>query len=229
MTRQHTHATSPRHPTATRRAKAAATRARMLAAATSLFRQHGFVGTKIESIAHEAGVAVQTIYFTFGNKRAILNEVLDRAIAGDDQPVPTLERPWVREAMTAPDPRDQLRIQTAAAREIFERVAPILEVVRNAAAADAEMAELWRINTQQRRTVHSQLVAALAVKNGLRKRLSLSQATDIVFAMESPELYQLLVVERGWRPQDWQDFVLRSLQDQLLDPRYHPTTPDERN
>jgi AcrR family transcriptional regulator len=200
----------------TRQEKAAATRARMLAAAATLFQRHGFVGTKIETIAHEANVAVQTVYFTFGNKRAILTELLDQAIAGDDQPVPTLERPWVRQAMEAPDPREQLRIQTAAARQIFERAAPILEVVRNAAAADPEMAELWRANADQRRTVYSQLAAALVAKGGLASRLSITQAVDVVFALVSPELYYLLVLERGWSPQQWEDFVMSSLQHHLI-------------
>jgi AcrR family transcriptional regulator len=190
----------------------------MLGAAETLFRKQGFASTRIDSIARQAGVAVQTIYFTFGSKRAILKELLDVAVAGDDEPVPTLDRQWVRDAVTAVDPRAQIRIQIAAARAIFERVAPVLDIVRNAAAADPEMAELWRTNTEQRLTVQVHLATALAAKGGLRPGLSLTRATDIMFALQSPELYQLLVAERGWSAREWEELVIDALCRQVLPP-----------
>ncbi|MFD0430969.1 TetR/AcrR family transcriptional regulator [Streptomyces zhihengii] len=87
-----------------RRLKAQQTRNRMLEAAMSLFVEHGYGATTIDSIAREAKVAVQTIYFSFGSKQQILKELIDVHIAGDEDPVPTLERPHVVEALEAEDP-----------------------------------------------------------------------------------------------------------------------------
>ena len=90
---------------ATRRAdKARANRHRMRAAALALFTERGYAATSMQAIADAAGMAVQTLYFTFGTKRALLSEILDIAVAGDEEPVPTLERPGVLAAIDDPDP-----------------------------------------------------------------------------------------------------------------------------
>ena len=85
--------------------KARATRRRIIAAAADSFVAHGYGATLLDQVAAEAGVAVQTVYFHFGNKRTLLKHVLDVAAVGDDEPVPLLERPWVREIQAEPDPR----------------------------------------------------------------------------------------------------------------------------
>src|SRR5687767_8230835 len=100
-----------------RAAKAAATRARMLAAARSLFVARGYTATTMRSIADEAGVAVQTMYFTFATKRAVLSELLDLEVAGDTAPVATLERPWVAEALAAP-PKELIELLVAGTARI---------------------------------------------------------------------------------------------------------------
>src|SRR6266545_2689016 len=81
--------------------KAKETRRRMLQAAGELFAEHGYGATTLQEVAARAGVAVQTIYFTFGNKRTLLKELVDVTIAGDVEPVATMERPWFREALAA--------------------------------------------------------------------------------------------------------------------------------
>src|SRR5689334_18601337 len=92
-----------------RRERARATRRRIREAAARLFVEHGYLATTIEAIAVEAGVAVQTVYFVFGNKRAMLAEALDVATAGDDAPVPVAERSWVEELRREDDPRRVVR------------------------------------------------------------------------------------------------------------------------
>src|SRR6187397_2539111 len=109
--------------------KAQANRQRMRTAAQTLFTARGYSATSMQAIADEAGMAVQTLYFTFRTKRALLGELLDVAVAGDDEPVPNLERPQVLAAIDDPDPVTQLRTQARLAREVYERVAPILQVV----------------------------------------------------------------------------------------------------
>lgn len=209
--------TAPRR-TGVRAERAAATRARMLAAARTLFVERGYASTTMQSIATRAGVAVQTLYFTFATKRTILKELLDVEVAGDNLPLTTLERPWVAEAMAAP-PADQLRRMAAAAMDIHSRVEPLAEVMRTAAATDAEIAALWQTNIQQRHTVLSAFAAALVSKTPLRAGLDADRAADIALALLAPEVWHLLVEERGWAPADWRDWAADALIRQLLPDR----------
>ncbi len=200
----------------TRADKALANRQRMRAAALNLFADRGYASTSMQAIADEAGMAVQTLYFTFGTKRALLSEILDVAVAGDDEPVPTLERPVVVSALAEPDPEAQLRDQARLAREIYERVAPVLEVVANAASADPEIAEVWETNNAQRATVMERLITALATKGPLRDGVDTAMAIDIALALQSPELYQYLTKRRGWSPDRWERWTADALITQLL-------------
>jgi AcrR family transcriptional regulator len=198
-----------------RAAKAAATRAKILAAARQQFVKNGYVATTMPTIAKEAGVAVQTLYFTFGTKKAILTEVVDVAVAGDTAPIATLDRPWVEQALAAP-PADMLRMLVTAATEIHERVGPVLDVVRSAAAVDPDIAELWRTNIAQRHTVATLFAGALAAKTTLREGVNAARAADITLAILTPETYQLLVADRGWTRQDWAHWATGALICQLL-------------
>src|SRR3954469_20889059 len=114
--------------------KARATRRRITDAATELFVATGYGTTTLEQIAERAGVAVQTVYFHFGNKRTVLKEALDVAAVGDDQPVPVLERTWVQEARTATDPNRVVALWVEASRAILDRGAPLMRVLRDAAS-----------------------------------------------------------------------------------------------
>ncbi|NEW42303.1 TetR/AcrR family transcriptional regulator [Nocardia cyriacigeorgica] len=199
----------------TRAAKTTANRAKMLDAARELFTTRGYTPTTMKAIAEQAGMAVQTLYFTFETKRAILSELLDREIAGDAEPVATLDRAWFAEAVAA-EPVEQIRRQVAAAGEIFERVSPLLEVIRSAAATEAELGELWQSNINQRHTVQLRLAEALAAKTSLRNGISAAHAADVALAVLSPEIYHLLIHERSWTPAEWQTWAIDALVCQLL-------------
>lgn len=205
--------------------KARANRRRMREAALSLFAEQGYAATSMQAIAEEAGMAVQTLYFTFGTKRALLKEILDVAIAGDEEPIPTLDRPIVREALATPDPARQLRLQCRLAREIYERVGPVLDVLRSAASADPDIAELWETNNTQRATVQERMIAALAAKTPLRAGLDEATAVDIVLVLQSPEFYQFLTVRRGWSPEKWERWTADTLIARLLPD--DPTSPSD--
>ncbi|MGW6728870.1 helix-turn-helix domain-containing protein [Nocardia sp. NPDC055029] len=198
-----------------RAAKTIANRARMLAAAKELFIDRGYAATTMKAIAERAGMAVQTLYFTFATKRAILLELLDTEIAGDAEPIATMDRPWFAEAVAAP-PAEQIRLQVAAAARIHARVAAMLEVVRSAAATDPELAEIWQTNLAQRLTVQQRLVTELAAKISLREGVSVDRGADIALALTAPETYRLLVGERGWSAEEWQEWVTGALTDQLI-------------
>ncbi|MFH8371196.1 TetR/AcrR family transcriptional regulator [Streptomyces sp. NPDC018031] len=202
----------------TRAEKARRTRQRMLDAASRLFAERGWARTTVGDIAGTAEVGVQTVYFTFGNKRALLKELLDTAIAGDPDPVATLDRPWARAVLAEPEPSAQLALQAAGARRILERAAPVLRVVRDAASADPELAELWRINQQQRHTVQLRFTQALTAKAGgrLRDGHDAASAADVALTVLGPETYDLLVTDRGWPPARWERWATDALVRQLL-------------
>lgn len=211
--------TSPRRHSGRRRApekedgraaRARATRTRITTAATDLFTTAGYTTTSITAIAAKAGVSEQTVYYAFSTKRAILATALDQAVAGDDETVPTLERPWARAAIDDPDPTGQLRRQVAGAADIYLRAAPLLDVVRSA-TTDPDLAEIWATNIQQRLTVQRVFADALARKTPLRDGLTAEAAADIALAVLSPETYNLLVHTRGWSHGRWRDWAVDAL------------------
>lgn len=195
-----------------RTARSRSTRARITAAATELFTTAGYGTTSIAAIAARAGVSEQSVYYSFGTKRAVLTAALDLAIAGDDEPVPTLERPWVRAALADPDPREQIRRQVAGAADIYRRAAPLLDVVRGAATADADLVEAWATNLEQRLTVQRVFADALARKTPLPAGMTVDTAADTALAILSPETYHLLVHHQGWEHTRWQDWATNVLQ-----------------
>lgn len=206
-----------RYESPRRQEQARATRRAVLEAARALFVENGYVATTIESIASRAAVSPETIYATFKNKRTILSGLLDISMAGDDAPVPVLEREWVQELRDEPDPRRRLLILARNGRAILERVTPIYEVLRGAAAADPEIARLWETNKAQRSAGQRELIQAVAAGTSFREGLTTRAAADIVFAIGSPETYRLLVTDRGWSPDRFERWYAETLARVLFD------------
>ena len=198
--------------------QAVATRRRIVEAAGRFFVRDGYAATTLQQIADEAGVAVQTVYFHFGNKRTVLKELVDVASVGDDEPVALLDRPWVQELRTAPGGSETVAVWLRTSRDIFGRVAPILRIVRDAAGSDPEMAAQWETNQQQRHTAHRALAEILDTKGALRPGLTVDEAADILFALVSLEVYVLLTIERGWAPEKWERWAARTVSDAVLTP-----------
>lgn len=196
--------------------QARATRRRIVEAGLDLFVRQGYAATRLDEIADQAGVAVQTVYFHFGNKRTVLKEGVDILAAGDDEPVAVLERPWSERVRDEPDARKALAIWIANSRAIFTRVAPMMRIVRDAAGADPEMAEQWEANQRQRLAAQRVLAEQLAAKQGLLDGLSVQDATDIIFTLVSHEVYLLLTAERGWKPDRWERWIIDTLTATLL-------------
>jgi len=201
----------------TRRAEQArATRRRITDRAHDLFLRQGYAATTIDQIAAEAGVAVQTVYFHFGNKATVLKQILDVLAVGDDEPVPMLDRPWVEQMRDEPDGRRALAIWLSNARAIFTRVAPIMKIVRDAAGADPEMAAQWQTSQQQRLTAQRVLAGHLADKQALRPGLDAEHAADIIFCLVSQEVYLQFTAERGWTPAQWAQWINHTLTATIL-------------
>lgn len=200
-----------------RRQQAQATRRAVLEAARELFTEHGYVATTIGAIAARAGVSPETVYAAFGNKRSLLAGLLDVAIAGDDAPVPILERPWVQELRAEEDPGRRLRLLARNGRLILERTATVYEVLRGAAAADPEIASLWEQAKAQRLAGQRELLRVLTERAPLRRGLPVAAATDILFAVGSPETWRLLVADRGWSADRFERWYADALARLLLE------------
>lgn len=191
-------------------------RRRIIDSAAELFVRGGYGATHLTQIAEHAGVAVQTIYFHFGNKRTLLRAAIDVAAAGDDRPVALLDRPWMERIRAETDPARMIDLWAASGREIFERIAPIMGVVRDAAVVDADVAEQWRLNEEQRLVAFGQFVELLADRGALASGVTVAAATDSVFALNSIEVYLLLTTKRRWTPEAWEHWLAATLRATLL-------------
>jgi AcrR family transcriptional regulator len=195
--------------------QAAQTRRRILAAAGELFVEYGYGATNLQEVADRARVAVQTIYFTFGNKRKLLKELVDVTIAGDDEPVATMSRSWFQEALATESAADHLRAHVRGTSAILDRVAPITKVVATAAAMDPEVATLWDYEEDPRYVVQATAAASLMAKAGARTDVSAEHAADVLFGLLSPELYLVFVRDRGWSAEQWERWAYDTLHSQL--------------
>ncbi len=183
-----------------RQEQARSTRRAVLDAARGLFIDHGFVSTTVEAIAARATTSTATVYATFANKRSILSALVDTSIAGDDEPIPIIQRPWVGEMRGEPDLHRRIGILARNGRLILERRAPIDEVVRAAAASDPDIDALWRQGKAQRLAGQRELLRIVVGSDDLRPGLEHGAAADIIYAIGSPETYRLLTSDRGWSP-----------------------------
>jgi AcrR family transcriptional regulator len=205
--------------------RAQQTRVRILDAAGELFLERGYGATVLPDIAAKAGVSVQSIYFIYGNKRTLLKELVDTSIAGDDQPIATMDRPWFREAMAARTAAAHLRAHVAGTASILERVAPIMKVVEGAAAADPLVAELWSFDGNPRLTVHAAAAESLMAKPGARAGVSAERAAHVLYGILSPELYLLFVRDCGWSTERFSAWAYDTLHAQLCSGRRRGGSP----
>lgn len=204
-------------PRPSRAEQARATRRRIIAAAASQFVTRGYGGTLLDQVAEQAGVAVQTVYFHFGNKRTLLKEALDLAAVGDDEPVPLMDRPWVTEIRAETDPERIIVLWLAAGRAIHDRIAPLMRVVRGATGTDPEVAAQWDTNQAQTRTANGFLAELLAGRGALKPGLDVGQARDIAFVLSNAETYLQFTDVCGWTPEEWQERTAAVLTAALVD------------
>jgi AcrR family transcriptional regulator len=202
-----------------RAARAQETRRRIIDAALRLFVTDGYAPTTMSAIAQEAGVAVQTLYLSFGSKANILAAALDFSIVGDDEPVALIDRPWFQDVCAENDGHRAIARFCNEVAHVFRRVTP-LHVAMRAATGDAEVASLFATDQQNRYNVQREVVAILAGKSGFDVTSGEDRATDIVYALLSEAVYVQLCGDRGWTLEDWTAWIIATLSNQLF-----PTTP----
>ena len=195
----------------------------MLDAARELFVAQGYTATTVDEIAGRAGVSKPTVFAAAGSKQAILKQLRDIAIAGDDEPVPVAQRPWYREALAEPDPRRALRLYARNAAAIHRRSADVHEVLKAAATSDKDLHDLWRVSEDERRGGATIVVDALLEKSRLKAGLDRAAAIDIVWVLTSSDIFLRLVRARRWSDAQYESWLGDTLREQLLPPaERHP-------
>ena len=206
----------PRRPyeSVRRREQARQTREAILDTAQRLLLRDGFAATTIAAIADGARVSVDTIYKAFGGKPGLVRAICQQALAGEGA-VPAESRSDALHT-TESDPREIIRGWGALSAEIAPRIAPILLLVRAAAELDPEMASLLSELNAERLERMTQNARNLAASHALREGLTVERAGEILWTYSSPELYELLVLRRGWTPTDYGEFVAEAMVDALV-------------
>ncbi len=204
------------YQSALRGAQAQSTREVIIAAATRLFVEQGYAATSIEEIAAAAGVSRATVFTSVGGKPTLLKIALDVAIVGDDEPVALPERPRSVAIRAEPDPRKYLALYAGVVTEIGGRLAGIYEAVRGAAGADPDTRELWESHLAQRRQGAANVVGDVLRKGQLRPGVDREAAADIIWLLNDPGLYQMLVRLRGWTSGRYHAWLTETMIRQLL-------------
>jgi AcrR family transcriptional regulator len=184
--------------------------------ARRLFLERGYGATTIEAISELADVPPATVYRLFSSKSGILKALVDVSIVGDEEAVPMADRPEIRTLLAEADPRSNLVGFARITAEVNSRVAPLYRVLVSAAGSDADAAALFEELTRQRQTGQRLIARSLARAGALRPEVRERDAADLIHALMSPELYQLLVVDRHWNSERYERWLANTLADQLL-------------
>jgi len=193
-----------------RQRQAEETRRRILVAARSLFERRGYAVTTLEAIAEKALVSPKTITAVFGSKLALLAEVIN------PEAFSPRVRQLIEELRALEDPSRQLSLVAQITRQAYEPLVTSLELLRTAGAVAPELADVTRQIEARRRQNQARLIASLREQGALRPGLSLEEATDVLWALTSYDLYRMLVVEQRWEPERYETWLAQLLVQHLL-------------
>ena len=199
-----------------REEQARQTRRAILEAALPLFAEQGYSAASLAEIARAAGVALKTVEAAFGTKAKLLTALWDVSIVGDDEAIPLAEREWFREMLAESDPRRQLELHARNARGIKQRLGALTEVMRRAAQSDPEIDARWQIVQDQFMENQTMVAESLAAKDALRPELDAAAAAEMLWTLNHPSLYYLVVHERGWAEDQYECWLADSFVHQLL-------------
>ena len=201
-----------------RKQQAAGTRQTILDAAQLLFEGNGYVTTTMDDIAAEAGVALKTVYSAFTTKSGLLRAVWDLLLKGDSDEAPVAQRQWYMAVLDERDPERQLRLLAHHACVVKSRIGLLLRVIRSASVVDPDGADLWRLIQTDFYANQRAIIDTLHERGGLRAGLGPVEATDILWSLNHPDVWLLLVGERGWTPAAFESWFADTLCQQLLWP-----------
>lgn len=188
------------------------TRLRIVEAARRLLQNEGYAGTTIEAIALGAEVSSQTVFAVFGGKTGVLRELLNQATFGADYDEA------VKQALSEPDPEARLRRAAGLARRIHDAQAATIDVLRGAGVVAPELASLEEEREGVRYERQERMIASLRDAKRLRRGLTVRSARDILWTLTGRDVYLMLVRQRGWTSQKYQNWLADTLVQTLLEP-----------
>jgi AcrR family transcriptional regulator len=201
-----------------RQEQAAQTRRDVLAAAHEEFLRHGYAGTTLARVAKRAGVVVETIYRGFGGKAGLFKAVVEAAVAGGAARAETApdQRPAIQAVIAETDPRRQLELYAATQPGIHARMGPLIAVLAGAATGDGDLARVLQEMEQFRLAGMQRFAQLLADRGVLRPGLPVDHARDLLWTLNSHAIYDQLVTQRGWTPEQYQEWLVETLVHALL-------------
>ncbi len=213
-----THDSPPKrkYDSSRRKDQARETRHQIAEAARSLFIKRGYSGTTIDAIAQEAGVAPETVYAIFRNKRKILSHLMDISIGGDEQPIRLLDRPEPRAVLHDTDQQHQIMMISQGISEIMGRVAHLFEIMRSAAKTEQDIEDLLNHLLNERLENMTTFVQNIANNGGLREGMEVSAAAELVWTITSPEVFLLLTRDRNFSQEQYAAWLQTTLVRLLL-------------
>lgn len=209
---------SRRYASQLRQEQAAATRRKIIDAALEAFLEHGYAGTTMQTIAASAGVVVETIYRGFNGKRALFTAAVEAAVAGGSRRAerPVDQRPAIRAVINEPDPRRKLARYADTQPGIHARLGPLYQMLAEAAAIDPDLDPIRSELEQQRLEGMGRFAQHLMDTGSLRPGMSVDEARDILWTVNSHDVHRMLVTERGWSAKRYRDWLARMLTCALL-------------
>ncbi|MGE3289056.1 MAG: TetR/AcrR family transcriptional regulator [Pseudonocardia sp.] len=208
-----------RYSTTLRSEQTALTRRRILDAAGTLFAANGYLGTTVAAVAAAADVSVQTVYNVVGNKAALLKNVYDVTIAGDDEPISIADRPEAQAVETAATAEESLRAYAALARLLGGRTFALLTMLlAQADSGDEDLRAFVETTERQRRIGNEGTVRHVADSFGLRAGMTVEEGVDVLWVLTSPEVTDRLIRRLGWSWERYERWMGQAMCDLLLGP-----------
>jgi AcrR family transcriptional regulator len=207
-----------RYDSTRRKEQARQTRADILDAARRLFIENGYAATTLTSIADAAGVSVDTIYGAYEGKSNLFRTLIRVSVRGDEDPTPLQEREVIRAIVAEPDPRRKIEMYAEMIAAVNPRHAPLVAALREAARSDTELTAIWERQKTDRLEGMAAFAAHLAAEGALRDSVSEAEARDALWTLNSTEVHDLLVGERGWSPDHYGAWVAEQMIAALLEP-----------
>jgi AcrR family transcriptional regulator len=196
--------------------QAAATRAHILRTARRTLESEGYANTSVAAIAAAAEVSSKTLYLAFSTKSGLLRALWDVALGGADDQRPVTAREWYREMADERDAERRLRINARNSRTVKERAGGMLRVISDAAQVDHDARELWQLIQTEFHDNQATVVQLLHDQGALRPEVDVDRAADILWTINHPDLWRLLVVDRGWSTEAYEIWTADTACAQLL-------------
>ena len=193
---------------------------RVAGVAGRLVVERGYTATTMADVATEAGVSVPWLYRVFGPKPRLVKRAYDVLLVGDPDPVPPAQRPAFRALAAETVPHRVIERYAAISLDLITRVGPLAAALLSAAhSGDPELADLAVTISRERLFGATAVTNHLAGLGALDLRATREQARDVVWTLISPEVYRMLVLERGWSGQAYEQWLTSSLSAALLETR----------